>query len=378
MAKKILNIYTTANLQGILVKAIATLKYAPLPTLNSLGTISSVTNEDLNGLSTGQIATLMTTLISGGALYDEVNVCVPSQTATASNKLTYDQEASLDQILKPGSQGSVNNVVISGATQTNATGTSIILDSAASAVDDAYKGDYIVTGGGVYRLITGYAGTSKTCTVVSTGTAITSGDTYKIYTSPSLHDIGNASSNQTACRVAWHTLFPTVDYPFFVSLLGGYGSGFQPHIMVTQTATSAAAASLTHTANFTANAYADGNHYVAIESSTLGAGQIKRIISNTANVLTIEPWDVIPTGTIIYQICSSKEFALYEKYLPYSIRAYLATDCAKTNKDFQQLMDMLNLIPTGSTHPKSNLTLLNHYADKGKAVFDAVCAGLVS
>jgi hypothetical protein len=378
MATKILNIYTTLNLQGILVKAVATLKYAPLPTLNSAGSLTSVVNEDLVGLSTGNIATLMTTLNSAGALYDYVNICVPSQTSTATNKLTYDQIAKLDAILKTGSQGAVNNIVIAGATQTNSTNTNIVLDSGASTVTDAYKGKYIVTGGGVYRYITGYDGSTKICTVVSTGTAITSADTYTIYSSPNINIIGDASSNQTACRVAWTTLFPTVNIPVIISMNGGYGSGFQPHIMVTQTATSAAAATLTHTANFTANAYASGTFYVAIESATTGAGQVKRIISNTANVLTIEPWDVVPTGSIVYQICSGPEFVLYEKYLPYAIRTYLATDVAKTNKDFQQLMDQLNTIPNGDTHPQYNKTLLHSYAQKGKAVFDAVCAGLVS
>ena len=378
MATKILNIYTTANLQGILCKAVATLKYAPLPTLNSSGSVTSVTNEDLNGLSTGNIATLMTNLIAAGALYDYVNICVPSQTATATNKLTFDQITALDAVLKAGSQGHVNDIVITGATQTNAVATSIILDSAASTVDDAYKGKYIVTGGGVYRYITGYTGATKTCTVVSTGTAITSADTYTIFSSPSMNVIGDASSNETACRVAWLALFPKVNIPVIISMNGGYGSGFQPHIMVTQTATSAAAATLTHTANFVSGAYTKGAFVVAIESATTGAGQVKRIISNTANVLTIEPWDVIPTGPIVYQICSGPEFVLYEKYLPYAIRTYLATDVAKTNKDFQQLMDQLNTIPNGDTHPQYNKTLLHSYAQKGKAVFDAVCAGLVS
>ena len=378
----ILNIYTTLNEQGILSKAVAYLKANPMNTCSAKGTsgsANSVTNQDLKGMSTWQIASLITSLLAvSPPIYDYVNICVPTQTSTATNKLTYDQVAALDAILKTTKQGTVNNIVRAGTAASNSTQTNIVLDSGASAVDDYYKGMYIVTAGvtAVTRMITGYTGTTKIATVVATGTAITTTETFTIYTSPNMKVIGDASSSLTACYEAWLTLFPGKNIPALISLMGGTGSNIQPHYLVTQTATSAAAASLTHTSNFTNKMFNSGNYYVAIESATTGAGQVKRIISNTASVLTIEPWDIIPTGAIVYQV--GTEFMLYEKYLPYAILSYLVQDTAKTNMAFQNLLDKDNIMPGGGYKPLTNMTTLKHYADLGKAIFDAKVLAVVT
>ena len=96
----------------------------------------------------------------------------------------------------------------------------------------------------------------------------------------------------------------------------------------------------------------------------------------TASVLTVEPWDIVPTGAIVYQV--GTEFMLYEKYLPYAILTYLVQDTAKTNMAFQMLLDKDNILPGGGYKPLTNLTTLKHYADLGKPIFDAVVLGEVS
>ena len=385
---RILNIYTSANVQGILCKAVAYLYANPLNTWSgkgNSGSLNNVTNQDMKGLSTGQIATLVTNLIAAGALYDELNICVPTATSTATNTLTYDQVAALDQVLKTGVRGVVNNIVHSGTAASNSTVTNIVLDASASTVNDFYKGDYIVTAGvtAVYRLITGYTGSTKTATVVTTGTAITTTGTFIIYTSPLTNIVGNASTTLNACYEAWATLFPDQNIPLLISLMGGYSTPIFPHYMVTLTATGVTANTLSDTSNFTAEfargTFDNGNFYVAIESATTGAGQIKRILScASASQIIIEPWDVLPTGTIIYQISNSQDLALNEFYLPYAIMTYLNLDTAQVNQIFQQLLDKDNVIPGGGLKPLTNLSTLNTYAQRGKAVFDAVCAGIVS
>lgn len=55
------------------------------------------------------------------------------------------------------------------------------------------------------------------------------------------------------------------------------------------------------TESMTINALA--NKRVRIKSASAGAGQIRRIVSNTVTTLTIEtPWSTLPTGTVIYEV----------------------------------------------------------------------------
>jgi hypothetical protein len=184
--------------------------------------------------------------------------------------------------------------------------------------------------------------------------------------------IGTAVSTENACHVAWTTLFPDQTVPLLVSIMGGIGTGFQPHFKVTKTASSACTANtLTDASEFTNGAYTGKNYVCAIESATLGAGQVKKVISNTGSILTVEPWDITPTGTVVYQLCSSPDFALWEFYLNYAILTYLYQDTAAVNSTFQQLLDKLNGIPGGEIKPQTNMTLLKMYADRGKAIWDA-------
>ena len=86
-------------------------------------------------------------------------------------------------------QGAIVNsasIATTGTAQTNASTTSIILDSNASTVDDFYNGTWIRiisgTGAGYVRQITDYVGSTKTCTLSTALPALLSTDSvYNIY-----------------------------------------------------------------------------------------------------------------------------------------------------------------------------------------------------
>lgn len=375
MSKTSLIIYSSAKGQSnsVMSKAVSYLHCKPE---NASG---SVTIKDLSGLSTGDIASYLSGLTAN--TYDSVYVACATAASAAVSKLTNKQVATLESNLKAGSKGSTNNVVKVGTCGANATATEIVLASDASATDSAYVGMYLkttVSGTSTYHYITAYNGTTKVCTVASTGTAVTDTSTYVLYTSPYIYVVGDASSNETSGRVAWRTLFPNVQFPVLVSMMGGYGTGFSPAFLLGRTATSAAAATLTETGAFTAGQFNSGTWYVSVVSATTGAGQTRRIISNTANVLTIEPWDATPVGAVTYSIYSSSDYCLWDKYLPYAVSVYLSKDTAQINTAFQRLLDNLNVLPKGELTPSASASLLKMYADRGKVVIDAINAGHVT
>jgi len=363
------------NGQSVLSRGIAQVFFKP----NGAAT-AAIVSHDTIGLSTGQIDTLLGTTIVDNTM-NAIFVCVPTQAAKATNKISYDAIAALDAKIVSGLRGSVNNAVRSNTCQANATTTNIVLDASASAVDNAYQGKYIkTTVGGVstYHYCTGYTGASKIAVVADTGIAVTSTSTFIVYTQPYVYLIGDAVSNETASRVAWTTLFPNANIPPLVSLMGGYGSGYQPHFMVTQTADSFTISSVTKAGAFTAGQFNGGNFYLAVESATTGAGQVVRILSNTANVITTEPFVTLPTGTLVFQVCAGNAFCLYEQYLKYAVMTYLSTDNAISQNAFQQLLDKLSVMPKGELNPAYNATMLKMYGDRGRAVVDTINGGYVT
>jgi len=237
-------------------------------------------------------------------------------------------------------------------------------------------------------------GCFKIAVVADTGTAVTSTSTYIVYTQPYIYVVGDPVSSETSTRAAWLTLFPSVKViPPLVSLMGGTGSGFQPHFMVTQTADSFTISSVTKSGAFTnyLPMLNRGTCYLAVESATTGAGQVVQILSATANVLTTTPFNVIPTGTLVFQVCSGNGFCLYEQYLKYAVETYLGNFAlASTVTAFQQLLDMLNVIPgkptiigtgaptKGSLMPTYNATMLKMYGDRGRSIVDGINAGYVT
>ena len=368
--------------QSIMSAGIATV-HGNYPTSGAV-----TTYKDFASLSSGDITTYIGALVAN--TYAAIYVALPSGATNTAHTLMNDYIAGLDANIIAANRGSVNNSKSTGTCQSNATTTNIILATTASAVDDAYKGMFIkctIGASSTYHYCTGYSGTTKIATVADTGSAITTTSTYIVYTQPYVYVVGDASSSLTSTYTAWNTLFPKIIPPPFVSLMRGTGTNIKPHYMVTQTATSVAASSLTHTSNFTSGQFNSGSWYVAVESATTGAGQVKRIHSNTHDVLTIDPWDVLPTGSVVYQICSGPSFCLYEKYLKYSVETYLGNfTLANTITTFQQLIDMLNVIPgnpignagKGSYNPTYNASLLADFGNRGKCVFDTINAGYVT
>jgi hypothetical protein len=358
---------------------------AGIASVYSSGLGAATTYKDFAGLSTGQITSYLSGLTANSL--DNIFICVAQAAATVTvHQMFVDDIAALDPVLKSSVRGSTNDAINSGTCQANVTATNIILATTASAITDAYKGMYIATTVGgvtVYHYCSGYNGTSKIATINSATTTITSTSTYVVYKQPNVFTIGDMASSLTPTYDAWNTLFPSISPPPLVSLMSGTGTvnsaSLQPHLMVTQTADSFTISSVTKSAAFTNQAYNRGTFYLAVESATTGAGQITQILSNTASVLTIVPFNTLPTGTLVFQICAGNAFCLYETYLKYAVETYLANFTLSTTLNaWQQMLDMLNVIPKGSLVPTYNASLLDMYAKRGKAVFDTISAGYVT
>ena len=334
----------------------------------------------------------ITTLINNIAdsTLTAVFVCALSNATSATSKISYDQLALLETKLVTGSKGVV---LTTGTAESNSTQTNIILAAAsASTVNDAYTGKYIITAGttAVGRYISGYVGSTRICTVIATGTAITTTETYTVRT-PSTHVfiIGDVASSETAFRVAWRTLYPTKQVPLIVQLLGGSGTiatglngvtdgvtTFKQAVVVTATATSVTSTTLTHTGQFTASALI--GKWVGIESSTLGAGQVRQITANTADALTFAAWTITPTGTIVYTISDNFETCLAHKYLPLAIPTYLAGTDSDTHLIWKKLIDKYGKLGSTSTRLDGDFELLKTYLHLGKCIFDAQVLAVVT
>jgi hypothetical protein len=385
MASLSVTFYNSAILQSVISMQLATIRAEQLGYTNTI--------VDLVGLTTGQVTTAISNSATASTL-KAVFICSLTNATGASAKISYDQLASIDALLIAASRGTV---LTTGTAESNSTVTNIILAAAAttgttSAVDDAYKGKYIVTAGAtaVYRYISGYTGATRIAVTVSTGSAITTTSTYTVY-SPSSHVfiIGDIATSETACRVAWRTLWPTKQVPLIIQLLGGNGTiatglngvtdgvtTFKQAVVVTATATSATSVSLTHTGQFTASALI--GKWIGIESSTLGAGQVRQITANTADVITVAAWTITPTGTIVYTISDNFETCLAHKYLPLVIPTYLYGTDSDTHAIWKKLIDKYGKLGSTSTRLDGDFELLKTYLHRGKCIFDAQVLAVVT
>lgn len=375
--------YNSAVLQSVMSMQIARVK------ADTMGYTTTLT--DLTGKNEAQLLTAVQAVGSG--TQTSVYVCCATQaTYSSSGTLTYDQLAMIDKCLITASKGVT---ITSGTCQSNSTATYIILAAAtASAVDDAYNNKYIRTAGTTekYRIITDYTGSSKTAVVATTTTAITTTETYQVFTpSTKVHLIGDAASNETACRVAWRTLFPTKQFPAIVNLMGGSGTiatgldgvtdgvtTFEQAVEVTVTSGggSHSTTTLADTGHFRVDAYI--NKWVGIESGTLGVGQVRRITDNTADALTVFPAWTAPTGTVVYTISDTEAFCLAHKYLTLAIPTYLYATDEDTKAIWKQLIDKYNTLSKSSIKLEGDIELLKVYLQRGKCIFDAKVKGVVT
>lgn len=294
------------------------------------------TIKDIKSTTSSNIDTWIGTLTDN--YYTDIFVCSSIATTATNNQMSQDQIALLDTKLIAASKGSVHAVVRANSCQTNAVATNIILDSGASASDNYYNGMYIVTAGTTVksRYIADYTGSSKTCDVVTTTTAITNTETYIIYTLTNIHLVGNVDSTtgKTAAYQAWEICYPTTEVPVAVQYIGGYLFALQHGTAsaagagtLTLATTVSTGDSLTQTEYDTAGWLDDA--YVYIYSSTLGAAQVRKISSWGGNagsyVATLESnWDVTPTGTIVYRVVQDAGKFNADKAMDIAIRTYMA------------------------------------------------------
>lgn len=155
-------------------------------------------------------------------------------------------------------------------------------------------------------------------------------------------ELGETVATAEPCLRAWLECFPTISWPQVVRYLSG-----KYFTLYKATADSVAAAALTDTGAFTLNQHKD--KYVYVVSATTGVGQVKKILSNTANVLTIEPWDATPTGTVVYAIVSLKEEAYAKEAIETYIKGYL-----HNLSDRSTIQAYYKLLDYGSFDPSYN------------------------
>lgn len=310
--------------------------------------------------------------------YENICVCVEIVDSHADGKMTGTQAITLIPKLLTANQGDE----VAGTAAANAEVTNIKLAAGDTGEDNEYNMCLIATAGDVDvdRVIWDYVASTKVATVNTTTSAVDGSETYIIYVTDYLHLLAtdNVADSTKGFYYAFSKLYPNaVQTPLLLQLVND-GTIYEKN---TKTATAIAAGTLTDTGEFTAAKYDDGNYWVAIKSATTGAGQKRRIASNTANVLTLESnWDYTPTGTIVYQIADEDHMTLWSLYLPYALATYL-NDIAMPNTAsiLEQILDKNRDLDAGQVYPSiQDIDLLAEYAEKGKAIFDALAWGVVS
>ena len=121
--------------------------------------------------------------------------------------------------------------------------------------------------------------------------------------------------------------------------------------------------------------------YIAAETATTGAGQIVKIASATANVITLANggFVTLPTGSLVFQVTTGTNMILWDKYLPYAIKTYLALDTDPINQIWHDILDRYDMRKNATaTSFMPDWATLQEYAQFGKAIFDAKSAGVVS
>lgn len=324
--------------------------------------------------------TAMAALISGltDATHDDICICMPLVASHAAGKFTFAQAISLIAKIKTAKQGTP----VTGTCQSNVTSTAIKLASSGpSAVNDFYNGMLVATTGttAVQRLITDYVGSTKVATIADTTTALTTTEEYTVYVEEHLHLIGEpyyAGASQNACYNAWKRLFPdALQVPTVAKMLSGDSTIY---LKTNLTATGVAAGSISDTGEFTLNAYTGGDFYVGITSATTGVGQIRKIISNTADKLTLESnWDVTPTGeTIKYSIKKGSHRLLWDLYLAKAIATYFRGSSGEALSKLRRMIDQYGDLAAGAKYGYEEEALIEEYAIKGKCIIDALAVGV--
>lgn len=311
--------------------------------------------EDVAGLNVAGINAVVQGYAVDPSDIDEVLICMDI------SSFGIDNLAELDTII-------AGTTVLEGTAQANTDDTKIVLDSDASEEDAEYANMFIKVGS-IYRYISGYTGTTKTATVQDTGSAISAGD-YTIYTFPS--SVKYLGISAFASDAFWNMLYPDVEAPYIMQLLKStrYFNG------VIDTATYDAS---TITESFTAHKWDASTSdfddwYVGIYSATTGAGQVKKIASNTATVITLaESFDPLPTGTIVGYIGREYDM-MHDKYFGYAVAVY-----QPGIGDWRKMLDMYDELSSGDVgHVYADDATVQKYVELGKPILKAIWSGVVS
>jgi hypothetical protein len=183
-------------------------------------------------------------------------------------------------------------------------------------------------------------------------------------------ELGEFDTNQAPPLRAWIESYPTTSWPNVVRYLSG---DYFPILWAT--ADSAGATALTDNGTFTPDAY--NGMYVYIISASTGAGQVREILDSTAHALTVAAWDTIPTGTIVYGVCTLKAEALRMEAIKCYMKGLMfnLTDTATIQKyyrllDFGSYDSSYNSINNGSlVAPYSDSKLLEEICDEGLKIY---------
>ena len=347
------------------------------------------TLKDVSGVTTGNITSYIAGLTAN--YYTDIFITCVSQLTPATGVLSFDQIASLDGKMISASKGSIHNVIRANTAQSNSTVTDIILDSGASASDDFYNGYNIVTAGttAVSRYIKDYTGSSKTCVVNTTTTAITTTETFIVYGDTHIYQLGNtnATTGKTAVYQVWDLLYPDSIAPQPVTVLGGY-----LNVLCSGTAASIAAGTITlaptasagdrnSTATHTTDGAYDGT-FVYIYSATAGACQVAEIASyvGSTQVATLTAnWGITPTGTVVYRVVSFNDFRVYaDRAMDIYCQTYMRDpSTTRAIKDTERLTDDVLSLNTAAATADVDLTYFYQCLDLGKSTFLSDALGVV-
>lgn len=299
----------------------------------------SITVKDMNGVTKTASTTWIGTLDANK--YSKIHVLVVVDTAGGTGELASDQYAALIPKLLTSA---LPDALSTGTCQTNATATNIILAAGEVTEDDEFVDDFIVTAGttAIARIIADSTTADDTVVVATTTVAVTDVDTYDVYAAADIALLMPIYTETYEAYEVFTELYPLMNHvPVLVEQMNGMPAAGT----LTATADSAentdGVATLTDTGNFTADAYDDGTYYLAIRSATKGAGQILRVVSNTADKLFLEEaWEPIPTGTIIYELVDRRTIAISTYLLQFAFR-FLVSDPSE-NDAIHKVMKMVS------------------------------------
>lgn len=307
--------------------------------------------------------------------YDNIVITTPTVETHATGQWIWTQVQSLIAKLVTANQGTN----ATGTFQSNANATECILAAGSSSVDNFYRYKIMVSAGttATTRIISAYVGSTLTCTIASV-TALTDTSTYIVYMTDNLWLVGETDGTDKSCQLAWEKMFTTNTTPLLVEYMNDVDALYEKR---TTTAVSVATGILTDTGEFTIADYDDGEYYVAIESATLGGGQIHQIASNTADVLTLatdDGWDPLPTGTVVYQIVHRNLRPLWNIVLPYGIPTYMHRETDKATKEWQDMLDQYGDINDGNITFWQDLDKVYELVEKSTHIMDGVWSAVVS